>query len=187
MLTARAEREMLNGLLARFEAHGPAIADAADDLVAGLPVSLRDQHAAAIRDAHQRTLDLGRLRGFGPERTVQPGPRLAALVLAAAIRCLAGHHCPHTTGTPTRPLTLWHAARVATCDGCFARFRGPMLASDRRIAGGSDRQCDLCLDHQPPGASFWPHVVHVGPSTLALDVCADCHEIAGEARQAVAS
>jgi len=173
VLTARAEREMLDGLLERFEAHG--IADVTGDLVASLPVGVRDQHIAAVRDAHDRTLNLGRLRGFGPERSVLPTPRLAALILGAVLRCVAGHHCAHASGTPTRPLTLAHAARVATCDDCAPRFRGPLVAADRRA--GTDQECDLCLRDQPPGAPFWPHVLHVGPSILALDVCAACHEL----------
>jgi hypothetical protein len=95
-------------------------------------------------------------------------------VLAAGVlRSLGSHRCGHAVRFD-RPLVCNLAARLITCPLCLPRFEAILKAQDRRVANGTDMQCDFCL-RDVPDNWFHPEVVRVGQVVVHADVCSQCN------------
>lgn len=163
------DRQMLDALLG-FDLQAAAVE--AQQLIDRAPVAVRDQLEAAVRDAHTAFLSGPRTasaRWVANEAATTY--RTRAKVIAAVLRCIDRHRCPHVG--QILPTYAFPAARVITCAGCLPGFRPVFVVSDQRHRDHTDMTCDLCLQE---ATYFRPFITQLADIVIHGDACGHCQE-----------
>jgi hypothetical protein len=177
------ERAMLADLLALYTKHppGPEWEAAITEAERRVPVGLVDQQRAAMAEAPKLERALadavirveGRREDWWQRHRPAKDAWRAATIHAGVVRSLAQHRCGHASRFD-RPLVCHLAARLITCTPCLPKFKALIKAQDRRVANGTDRQCDWCLTEISENV-FHTQIVRVGQVVVHGDACPSCN------------
>jgi hypothetical protein len=146
-----------------------AAAVEAEQWIGQWPVATRDQFEAAVRDAHAAVLRSLRTEAVRHEGIATY--RTGIKVVAAVIRCVNGHRCPHVG--QLLPTHAFPAARVISCADCLPGFKPVFVVSDQRVRDHTDMICDLCLEE---ATTFWPVAIQLTDTVVHGDACGHCVE-----------
>lgn len=133
-----------------------------------------DQFMAAARESAGRFDGLAALWGIQAEKRQPSSHELLVLTVAAVLRCLATHRCPHAVHGD-RPLIALLGARVISCVPCLPESFDVIEAQDVCVRNNEDMLCDWCLEES---AIFHKTQGLLGPVTLMGDQCPRCKDLA---------
>jgi hypothetical protein len=162
----RAERRRAERLLTKKT---PELWRLGADIYDALPVHVRDQQAAAIKETSQTVEAIGSATGL---RLVHPEPGEAEGAYAALLLAMASRikdFCPHSRGGPVlgkRTVVHLSLGWVA-CESCVATFLARPAFDDGR--------CDIC-DMPAPHGMFTEHVTQGGSVLWILNLGECCED-----------